>query len=186
MLADELDYVVGVDTHRDEHVLAVVAAPSGAVLARRAVRANARGYSAALRFAGEAAGGVRVWAIEGTGSYGAGLAAAPVLRPSRAQRSPTRDPRCRLRSDATDRPPPRALLRAKRSAQVASGRARATRQRSRAQRAPSSGGTRSTPRRSGERFDAARTLLARHRSRRGRQRSQPTASSDGTERPQSA
>jgi len=29
MLADELDYVLGVDTHRDEHVLAVVAAPAG-------------------------------------------------------------------------------------------------------------------------------------------------------------
>jgi hypothetical protein len=37
MLADELDYVVGVDTHRDEHVLAVVAAPAGAVVARQAV-----------------------------------------------------------------------------------------------------------------------------------------------------
>jgi transposase len=74
MLADELDYVVGVDTHLDEHVLAVVAAPSGAVLARQTVRANARGYHAALQFAGEAAGGDRVWAIEGTGSYGAGLA----------------------------------------------------------------------------------------------------------------
>ncbi len=34
MLADELDYVVGVDTHLDEHVLAVVAAATGAVLAR--------------------------------------------------------------------------------------------------------------------------------------------------------
>ena len=74
MVADEVDYVVGVDTHRDEHVLAVVAAPSGAVLARRAVGANGRGYAAALRFAGEAAGGARVWAIEGTGSYGAGFA----------------------------------------------------------------------------------------------------------------
>src|SRR3990170_2852842 len=29
MLADELDYVVGVDTHLDEHVLAVVAARTG-------------------------------------------------------------------------------------------------------------------------------------------------------------
>ena len=38
MLADEVDYVVGVDTHRDEHVLAVVAAPAGAVVAQRAVR----------------------------------------------------------------------------------------------------------------------------------------------------
>ena len=27
MLADEPDYVLGVDTHRDEHVLAVVTAP---------------------------------------------------------------------------------------------------------------------------------------------------------------
>ena len=74
MVADWVDYVVGVDTHLEEHVLAVVAAPSGAVVARRAVRANARGYAEALRFAGEAAGGARVWAIEGTGSYGAGLA----------------------------------------------------------------------------------------------------------------
>ncbi len=74
MLADELDYVVGVDTHLDEHVLAIVAAPSGAVVARQAVRASARGYAASLRFAREAANGARVWAIEGTGSYGAGLA----------------------------------------------------------------------------------------------------------------
>jgi hypothetical protein len=29
MVADELDYVVGVDTHRNEHVLAVVVAPGG-------------------------------------------------------------------------------------------------------------------------------------------------------------
>jgi transposase len=74
MLADEVDYVVGVDTHLDEHVLAVVASPSGAVVAKRSVRANARGYASALRFAVEAGSGARVWAIEGTGSYGAGLA----------------------------------------------------------------------------------------------------------------
>ena len=52
MLADELDYLVGVDTHRDEHVLAVVAAPAGAVVARQAVWANAGGYREALRAAG--------------------------------------------------------------------------------------------------------------------------------------
>jgi transposase len=74
MLADELDYVVGVDTHLDEHVLAVVAAVTGAVLARQVVGANEHGYQAALRFAGETADGARAWAIEGTGSYGAGLA----------------------------------------------------------------------------------------------------------------
>ena len=41
MVADELDYVVGVDTHLDEHVLAVVAAPTGAV-AGKAVGAGER------------------------------------------------------------------------------------------------------------------------------------------------
>ena len=48
MLADELDYVVGVDTHRDVHVLAVVVAPSGGVVAQRSVRASARGYAQAV------------------------------------------------------------------------------------------------------------------------------------------
>src|SRR6266498_3607589 len=74
MVADELDYVIGVDTHLDEHVLAVIAAPSGAVVAQRSIQASARGYAAALRFAADEANGARVWAIEGTGSYGAGLA----------------------------------------------------------------------------------------------------------------
>jgi transposase len=74
MVADELDYVVGVDTHRDEHVLAVVVAPAGAVVARRAVAANARGYAQALRFADTYASGRRVWAVEGAGHYGAALA----------------------------------------------------------------------------------------------------------------
>jgi transposase len=59
MLADELDYVVGIDTHLDEHVLAIVAAPSGAVIARRSVRASARGYQEALSFAGQYATGPR-------------------------------------------------------------------------------------------------------------------------------
>jgi transposase len=74
MLADEVDYVVGVDTHRDQHVLAVVAAPTGAVVAQRSFAANGRGYTQALRFANEYAGGKRVWAVEGAGHYGAGLA----------------------------------------------------------------------------------------------------------------
>ena len=56
MVADELDYVVGVDTHLDEHVLAVVAAPSGAVVARRSVHASGRGYAAAFQPASRATG----------------------------------------------------------------------------------------------------------------------------------
>jgi transposase len=74
MLADKLDYVLGVDTHRDEHVMAVVTAPAGAVVAGAAAPANTRGYRELLRVAERHAPGRRAWAIEGTGSYGAGLA----------------------------------------------------------------------------------------------------------------
>jgi transposase len=74
MLADEVDYVIGVDTHRDQHTLAVVVAPTGAVLAQTVVRASGAGYAEALRFASRHASGVRAWAIEGAGHYGAGLA----------------------------------------------------------------------------------------------------------------
>jgi transposase len=74
MVADELDYVVGVDTHRDEHTLALVEAATGAVLAQRTITSNGRGYAQALRFAQQHAAGTRVWAIEGAGHYGAGLA----------------------------------------------------------------------------------------------------------------
>jgi transposase len=74
MVADEVDYVVGVDTHRDEHVLAVVGAPAGAVVAQQTVSASGRGYVQALRFAERYAAGARVWAVEGAGHYGVGLA----------------------------------------------------------------------------------------------------------------
>jgi len=74
MLADELDYVLGVDTHRDERVLSIVTAPAGAVVAGSEAPANLRGYRELLRVAARQAPGRRAWAIEGTGSYGAGLA----------------------------------------------------------------------------------------------------------------
>jgi len=74
MLADELDYVVGVDTHRDRHAVAVVDAHTGAVIAETTTAANARGYADAVRVANRHAPGDRLWAIEGTGHYGAGLA----------------------------------------------------------------------------------------------------------------
>ena len=105
MLADELDYVVGVDTHLDEHVLAVLAAPAGAVLAKQAVPANARGYREALRFVEEHADGQRAWAVEGVGHYGAGLArflagrGEPVLEVSR---SPRAERRLRGKDDSLD------------------------------------------------------------------------------------
>src|SRR5262245_59042649 len=73
MLADELEYVVGVDPHRDEHALAIVLAGTGAAVRDANVAASERGYARALRLAEREAPGRRVWAIEGTGSYGAGL-----------------------------------------------------------------------------------------------------------------
>ena len=73
MLADEVDYVIGVDTHRDQHTLAVVVATTGGVVAQSSVRADRRGYLAALAAADQYADGVRVWAVEGSGHYGAGL-----------------------------------------------------------------------------------------------------------------
>jgi hypothetical protein len=49
MLADQLDYVVGVDPHRDLHALAVVHVLSGAVVFEATVAANSEGYAQALR-----------------------------------------------------------------------------------------------------------------------------------------
>jgi transposase len=74
MLADELDFVIGVDPHRDRHALAVVHAATGAALFEVLVTASERGYAQALRLVEREAPGRRGWAIEGTGSYGAGLA----------------------------------------------------------------------------------------------------------------
>ena len=105
MLADELDYVVGVDTHRDEHVLAVITAPAGAVVAGVAVRADGRGYRATLSFAARYAPGRRAWAIEGTGSYGAGLTRYLAERGEtvlEVSRTPRAERRLRGKDDALD------------------------------------------------------------------------------------
>ena len=48
MLADEVDFVVGVDPHRDSHALAVVQVVSGAVLFEAAVDASSDGYAHTL------------------------------------------------------------------------------------------------------------------------------------------
>jgi transposase len=72
MLADRAEYVIGVDTHRDSHTVAVCT-PTGAVIAETTVSADAAGYKRLLRFVCERAVAQRAWAIEGTGSFGAGL-----------------------------------------------------------------------------------------------------------------
>jgi transposase len=73
MVADQLDYVVGVDPHRDQHAVGVVDVRSGVVVFETAVAADSGGYTEALRLAETHAPGRRAFAVEGTGSYGAGL-----------------------------------------------------------------------------------------------------------------
>ena len=73
MLADELDFVVRVDPHRDSHALGVVEVRSGVVVFEASVAADGGGYVEALRVAEQHAPGRRAFAIEGTGSFGACL-----------------------------------------------------------------------------------------------------------------
>src|SRR5438105_10738883 len=73
MLADRLDYVVGVDPHRDVHALAIVEVRTGGVVFEASVAASSGGYARALELVDEHAPGRRAFAIEGTGSFGAGL-----------------------------------------------------------------------------------------------------------------
>lgn len=103
MLAEQADLVIGVDTHRDTHTLAAVSAASGRVRAELSITADPAGYRRALT-AAAGHGGRRVWAVEGTGSYGAGLtrhlqaAGERVLEVER----PARGGQRRGKSDALD------------------------------------------------------------------------------------
>lgn len=75
MLADEVDAVIGVDTHRDTNSAQVVGAKTGAIGPHTTTATDAAGYRQMLVFAQEHAPAPRVWAIESTGSYGSGLTA---------------------------------------------------------------------------------------------------------------
>jgi transposase len=76
MLAEMLDGVIGVDTHRDFHQVEI-ARPSGAVIATRTFENDSAGHAEALAWIVKHAPGPRlVISIEGTRSYGAGLARA--------------------------------------------------------------------------------------------------------------
>jgi transposase len=76
MLADVVDAVIGVDTHRDVHH-AEIAYPTGAVIATCSARNSSAGYAQLLSWASKHAPGPRLAAcIEGTRSYGAGLSRA--------------------------------------------------------------------------------------------------------------
>jgi transposase len=71
MLTDHVDVVIGVDTHKHTHTAAALS-PAGVVLEQVTVPADPKGYRRLVVF-GEKHGQTRLWAIEGTGSFGAGL-----------------------------------------------------------------------------------------------------------------
>lgn len=117
MLAELVEVVIGVDTHADTHTAAVLDARTGGVLARATVSTDPDGYAELLSVA-EAHSGLRAWALEGAGGYGAGLArylaeaeelVVELDRPARARR------RGGAKSDAID---------AERAAREALGRTR--------------------------------------------------------------
>jgi transposase len=76
MLTDHVDLVIGVDTHKHSHTAAFVDGV-GNEQGLLEIEANAAGYRKLLRDALKYPG-ARVWAVEGTGSYGAGLTTALV------------------------------------------------------------------------------------------------------------
>ena len=101
-VSDVVEYAIGVDTHRDTNVAAVLQSPTGAVLLELTVSTNRRGHLELLdQVRAETADAPRVWAIEGCGSYGAGLCrlltaegewVVEVERPGRPKRqSPAKD-----------------------------------------------------------------------------------------------
>ena len=94
MLAELVELVIGVDTHKDAHTAAVVTAATGAVIGQLTVSATPAGYQQLLQLAGQQPG-QRVWAIEGTGGYGAGLTRFCTPTPNRwwSWTGPRRAPR---------------------------------------------------------------------------------------------
>lgn len=73
MLADLVDVVIGVDTHKHSHTAAVVTASTGAAVEDLTIDTDPDGYAELVAFA-DRHSGLRAWSIEGTGGYGAGLA----------------------------------------------------------------------------------------------------------------
>jgi transposase len=105
MLAEVVDAVVGVDTHRDSHV-AELAGPTGAVIACIQVDNDTAGFARLIGWIAEHAPGPEiVAAVEGTRSYGIGLTRALTaagLQVLECEQPARKDRRGRGKSDAID------------------------------------------------------------------------------------
>ena len=103
-LAGTIDGMIGVDPHRDTLAAAAID-PVGGLLGQTSVSADAAGYCQLFDFARAQVPGRRCWAVEGAGSYGAGLAAflqahgERVVEVGRPKRPPRRTG---AKSDALD------------------------------------------------------------------------------------
>jgi transposase len=105
MLAEVVDAVVGVDTHRDTHEVEI-ASPNGVPIAQCSIRNDSTGYAQLLAWIVDHAPGPRLVAsVEGSRSYGVGLSRAlssagvPVLE---AEQPPQSARRGKGKSDAID------------------------------------------------------------------------------------
>jgi len=75
ILADNVDIVIGVDSHRDNHVAAIIDPTTGAVVDDLTIVTDSDGYQQLSDWAhSRCPDGMMVWAVEGCGSYAAGLA----------------------------------------------------------------------------------------------------------------
>ena len=101
VVAEQYTYVVGADTHARTHTYAVVEAATGRLTGQATFPASGPGMSRALAWIAREAPGPVLAAVEGTGSYGAGLNAAlkkagiPVAEaPPETGRAPPRQVGC--------------------------------------------------------------------------------------------
>ena len=67
------DVIVGVDTHKDQHVAVAIGGHGGPINRPKVIDANNEGYAQLLEWA-QSLGDLHVFAVEGCGSYGIGLA----------------------------------------------------------------------------------------------------------------
>jgi transposase len=95
IIADVHPFVVGVDTHARYHALAVVAAPTGKLIASEQFRTTRGGMASAIAWVARATGGDAdvLWAIEGVATYGAGLARAVTAHGYRVLEAPAMNAR---------------------------------------------------------------------------------------------
>ena len=73
MLAEIVDIVIGVDTHKHTNTAAAVSATTTAVIDNATAATDPNGYASLVALA-DRSPGLRAWAIEGANGYGAGLA----------------------------------------------------------------------------------------------------------------